>query len=536
MTRILFRCDSSLLIGSGHVIRCRTLARELQRRGAEVLFLCRRQAGDLIALLEREFLVLALPEQPLARCEGMKDRELYSAWLGCTQIKDAVDCLAALASVGLRSAEWMVVDHYGLDAIWQFELLNALAGEAPTRLLAIDDLADRTHQADLLLDQNWFGSVTEQRYQELVSTDCRQLLGPHYALLEPEYSKFHPLVPLRSELRRVLLFFGGVDPDNLTSAALEALMDPALAHLAVDVVLGRQSPHRQAVQDLVAHRPFTTLHEPLPSLAGLIARADLAIGACGTTTWERACLGLPSLVVAITANQSPVAEALDYAGHLQLLGDASPLLAEKVRSALLDRIADKVQLDGGYHLTDGFGAVRLALAMLGPQDEIHLRSVQEGDEALLLRWANDPQVRARSFTSDQIAPYDHRRWFRSTLADPDRLLLIATTADGCPIGQIRFERQPPDPESAAREATVGLSLDRCARGYGLAVDLVLRGLRVIEQYWGPQTEVVAEVLNTNAASNACFSRAGFCLESISSFAPLSRPVSRWRRRAVLSPS
>ena len=103
------------------------------------------------------------------------------------------------------------------------------------------------------------------------------------------------------------VFFGGVDPDNLTGRTLEVLLDPALAHLAVDV-LGRQSPHRQSVADLVAQRPFTTLHGPLPSLAGLIARADLAIGAGGATTWERACLKLPSLVVAIAENQAPFAE------------------------------------------------------------------------------------------------------------------------------------------------------------------------------------------------------------------------------------
>ena len=92
MTRVIFRCDASLSIGSGHVMRCRTLARELQSRGAEVLFLCRRQAGDLIALLEQEFQVLALPEQPLALCEGLAGRELYGAWLGCGQIHDADHC------------------------------------------------------------------------------------------------------------------------------------------------------------------------------------------------------------------------------------------------------------------------------------------------------------------------------------------------------------------------------------------------------------------------------------------------------------
>ena len=441
MTTILFRCDASLSICSGHVMRCRTLARELQRRGAAVTFLCRRQPGDLISLLEQEFPVLVLPEQCLAACEGLEGRELYGAWLGCSQHTDAAQCLQALAEAGITSASWLVADHYGLDVRWEAQLLAGLAGaDAHPRLLVIDDLADRPHQADLLLDQNFFGDATEQRYQGLVPPHCRQLLGPHYALLGPEYAQLHPLVPPRTELRRVLVFFGGVDPANLTGRALEALLDPALANLAVDVVLGLQSPHRQAVERLVARRPHTTLHDPLPSLAGLIARADLAIGAGGATTWERACLGLPSLVAAIAANQLPFAQALDLAGYLKLLGDGASVTAEQIRSALLARIAQPAPGGAGWDLTDGWGASRLAMAMLGPQEAISLRPATAADEALLLRWANDPQVRANSFSPEPIAPSDHHHWFQRGLANPNRLLLIATAADGCPIGQIRFDR------------------------------------------------------------------------------------------------
>lgn len=537
MKRILIRCDASISIGSGHVIRCRTLARQLRRRGAEVLFLCRRQAGDLIALLEEEFRVLALPELPLALCEGLEGRELYGAWLGCTQIYDADKCLTALASAGVRSADWLVVDHYGLDASWEAQLVNALGADKGTpKLLAIDDLADRPHRADLLLDQNFFGVVTDQRYQGLLPSHCRQLLGPHYALLGPEYAQLHPLVPERTELRRVLVFFGGADPDNLTGQALEALMDPALAHLSVDVVLGRQSPHRQVVADLVALRPFTTLHGPLPSLAGLIARSDLAIGAGGATTWERACLKLPSLVVAIAENQLPSAEALHQAGHLQLLGEVATVSAAQIRSALLAWVADPRQKDTGCDLSDGMGASRLALAMLGPQTAISLRPAGIDDEALLLRWANDPQVRASSFSPDLIAPSDHHNWFLKGLTDPNRLLLIATAADGCPIGQIRFDRQPLPTQDGSAEATVDLSLDRCARGFGLAADLVRLGLQVMEQAWGPNIEAVAEVLTTNPASNACFSRAGFVQEPMSPVTHLSQTVKRWRWRQAASRS
>ena len=313
--QILIRCDASLSIGSGHVIRCRTLARELQRRGANVTFLCRRQPGDLISLLKQEFEVLSLPEQPLAACEGLEGRELYGAWLGCSNNQDADHCMTAIASAGVRSADLLAVDHYGLDASWEAQLLNALAGDKGIpKLLAIDDLADRPHQADLLLDQNFFGAVTDQRYQGLVPSPCRLLLGPDYALLGPEYAQLHPLVPVRTEVRRMLVFFGGVDSENFTGLALEALMNPALADVAVDVILGLQSSHRSAIEEVVARRPYTTLHEPLPSLAGLIARADLAIGAGGATTWERCCLGVPSVLLACAHNQEETSEAIGKYG------------------------------------------------------------------------------------------------------------------------------------------------------------------------------------------------------------------------------
>ncbi|MFN6338402.1 MAG: UDP-2,4-diacetamido-2,4,6-trideoxy-beta-L-altropyranose hydrolase [Cyanobacteriota bacterium] len=536
MSRILVRADAALSIGSGHVVRCRTLARELRRRGAEITFLCRRQPGDLIELLEREFQVLALPEQPLAACEGLEGRNLYGAWLGCGQAQDAAQCLRALAEARIGGADWVVVDHYGLDASWEAQLLAGLLGGAPSpKLLVIDDLADREHLADLLLDQNFFGEATASRYEGLVPPRCRLLLGPHYALMGQEYAQLHSLLPPRTELRRVLLFFGGVDQANLTARALEALMDPPLADLAVDVVLGLQSPHRQAVDDLVARRPHTTLHGPLPSLAGLIARADLAIGAGGATTWERACLGLPSLVVAIASNQLPFAQALDQAGYVQLLGDGAAVSSRQIRSALLARSAEPRLETGGSDLTDGWGASRLATALLGPKGAISLRPATAADEALLLRWANDPEVRANSFSPEPIAATDHHQWLHKGLADPNRLLLIATAADGCPIGQIRFDRQRAFAEGEANEAMIDLSLDRCARGHGLGTELVRLGLQAMQQRWGPGCDAVAEVLTSNTASNACFAQAGFTAEIGSVVPSPSWAVNRWRWRPAAAP-
>ena len=346
-------------------MRCRTLARELRRRGAEITFLCRRQPGDLIDLLEQEIQVLSLPEQQLTPCQELGGRALYAAWLGCSQQQDASDCLAALEQAGINNAKWLVVDHYGLDASWEGAMREGLGSEPPPQLLVIDDLADRSHSCDLLLDQNFFGEATERRYQGLVPQHCRQLLGPHYALLGPEYALLHPLVPPRTELRRVLVFLGGVDPDNCTGEAIKALMAPELAHLAVDVVLGLQCPHRQVVETLVAKRPHTTLHGPQPSLAGLIARADLAIGAGGATNWERACLGLPTLMVVIADNQFQVAKAISQSTEIAIIN------FEKFEEALIAEIKKfsdtntihKISLFN-YSLLQGHGAIEISTMLI----------------------------------------------------------------------------------------------------------------------------------------------------------------------------
>ena len=226
--------------------------------------------------------------------------------LGLVALKSRMPSSALkFLQAAIKSPRWVVADHYGLDAHWEAQLLAGLARRCISPATGDRRLADRPHHADLLLDQNFFGEATEQRYQDLVPP-VPTAPRPHYALLGRSMPNYI-LWCLRTELKRVLVFFGGVDPDNLTGRALEALLDPLLADLAVDVVLGLQSLHRKKVEELVARRPHTTLHGPLPSLAGLIARADLAVGGGGVTTLERACLGLPSLVVAIAANQ-PLAQ------------------------------------------------------------------------------------------------------------------------------------------------------------------------------------------------------------------------------------
>jgi len=518
-TLVVFRCDASLQIGSGHVMRCRALARALQRRGAEIVFLCRRQPGDLIALLEHEFRVLVLPG-PTSHSAGQENptpclsgRDLYASWLGLPEEQDAQDSISALLDlIQPQSPAWLVLDHYGLGALWQQLLQEGLrlaCGSSP-QILVLDDLADRFHQASVLMDANRLDPMAPDPYRHWVPEACTTLLGPPYALLEPLYPRMQPLLPTRSQLARVLVFFGGVDAANHAAVALEALSDSRLRHLAVDVVLGSAAPHLADLQSRVGQRPNTCLHVGLPSLVGLMARADLALGAAGTASWERACLGLPCLVVPVAENQQQGARALEAAGVarcLNLEAAADPVAI--LQAALLELLdapdALQAMSEACVLLGDGRGVSRVAAAMLGPAPGLRLRPAQAADLWLYHWWASDPQVRSQSFNSDPIPLAQHSSWFTGRLTSTLALLRVLEDGNGLPLGQIRFERAV----EADPRAVIGFSLDRLARGRGLASQLLQLGLQELARCWGSSCEAYGEVRADNPASCRAFLRAGF---------------------------
>jgi len=329
-------------------------------------------------------------------------------------------------------------------------------------------------------------------------------------LLDSLYPCLQPLLPVRSQLSRVLVFFGGIDAANHAAVALEALCHPRFLHLAVDVVVGAAAPHRADLQTRVMQRPGTRLHVGLPSLAGLMARADLALGAAGTASWERACLGLPCLVVPVAENQEQGARALEAAGvarclNLQAVVDPVATL----RLALLELLEapDVLQAmsEACLQLGDGRGLARVVAGMLGPATGLYLRPAVAADLWLYHWWANDAQVRRQSFNSDSIPLDQHRRWFQMRLRSPLALLRVLEDGDGLPLGQIRFERTA----ESAGPAVIGFSLDRLARGRGLAAQLLQLGLAELGRCWGVGTEAYGEVRADNPASCRAFVRAGF---------------------------
>lgn len=361
--KIVFRADASLQMGIGHLIRCHTLAEELRGRGIECSFICRELSGNLISfLIENGFHVTTLPA-PLSE---KSDKNDDSTWLEVSQEEDALQTIAAMNG---EKPDWLIVDHYGIDRSWE-----TLVKPRVSSLMVIDDLANRTHMCDLLLDQN-FSLDPHARYKNLVPPECRLLLGPEYALLKPEYRQNRKSVrtPVQT-VSRILVSFGGSDLDNISGLALEALTAPEFSSIAVDLVIGANHPHTTLLAKMAAKRRGTTLHIAPQSLASLMSQADLAIGAGGTTTWERMCAGLPSIVITLAKNQLPATQSLSRAGYVEWIGAADSvsvtLLADAVRKCIGDLKKRSEFHKKGRSCVDGFGVARIVAALLPPADKV----------------------------------------------------------------------------------------------------------------------------------------------------------------------
>lgn len=323
---IAFRVDGSSQIGTGHVMRCLTLADALRKKGAQCTFVSRPHPGHLLNLVaQRGHKALALGE-PQANFNALPNLA-HAMWLGTSWPDDAEQTKHALAG---QTMDWLVIDHYALDARWE----QALRPQAK-RIMVIDDLADRPHDCDLLLDQNWNGATNYLRYDHLVTSHTEMLLGPKYALLNPAYAELRALLPQRDGIvRRVLVFLGGSDPTNQTARVIKAMMEPSLQYLALDVVIGVNHPEPSSIADLVKERHNTVLYQNLPGLACLMEKADLMIGAGGSTTWERMSLGLPSLVIGVADNQLLTNKALHSAGYINFLGHMKDVTVSQIVAAV----------------------------------------------------------------------------------------------------------------------------------------------------------------------------------------------------------
>ena len=340
---VVFRVDASVRIGSGHLMRCLTLANVMRDQGAEVLFVCRDLPGNLCHLLrKRGFRVQQLPD-PVLYHQGERREADGDLAPEVDAQTDADETMAVLVAESKRNTnrgiDLLVVDHYALDFSWEEKMRPWTRS-----IMAIDDLADRRHDCDILLDQNYYNNL-DDRYESLLPDHCLRLLGPKYALLRPEFLVERQRLRKRDGIvRQMLVFFGGNDPSNETGKALQAIQMLGEVDIAVDVVVGAGNPHQDQIRLLCSRIPGTCFHCQIDNMAELMAGADLAIGAGGTAMWERCYLGLPSLVVIIADNQLQTVMAAAGAGAVISAGPKESLRPEKLAHHINELISRPDQL------------------------------------------------------------------------------------------------------------------------------------------------------------------------------------------------
>lgn len=358
--KVVFRVDASLQMGTGHVMRCLTLADALSAQGAECEFICRTHPGHLVEFIRAKgYSCHSLPlasagSNLLAMDVPTRGPHLaHAGWLGISQQEDAAESAAILSEV---DTDWLVVDHYALDTRWETALKPHYR-----KLLVIDDLADRAHHCDLLLDQTFGRNVAD--YKPWVNAECVLLCGSQYALLRPEFAALRTYSLQRresSQLEYLLITMGGVDKDNATGQVLQALHSTELpANCRITVVMGATAPWLDEIRQQAAQLPWaTTVRVGVSDMAQLMADSDFAIGAAGSTSWERCCLGLPTAMIVLAENQKIAATHLDHAQAVIMvrLGKIMPLQLKKI---IIDSIKDKFFLKklskNAAEITHGLG-------------------------------------------------------------------------------------------------------------------------------------------------------------------------------------
>ncbi|SES34708.1 UDP-2,4-diacetamido-2,4,6-trideoxy-beta-L-altropyranose hydrolase [Vreelandella subterranea] len=363
--KFIIRVDASVQIGTGHVMRCLALAEELRRQGHQCLFICRNHKGNIAELIVQKGFELHLLHSPKQTEKFVKDEQavVHSGWLGVPWQTDAQQTLEVLVN---HNPDWLIVDHYALDAKWERQLVEAVG-----QILVIDDLADREHMSTVLLDQNFGRQSTD--YDELVPPTCTKLIGPKYALLRTEFAEMRAASLERRrtlELKRILISLGGVDRTNVTGQILGALSSSTLPpEIELDIVMGRSAPHLETVKKQALELPFqATVSVSVSNMAERMCLADLAIGAAGSTAWEMCCLGLPAILLVLADNQRMVNQSLIKAGIAKGL-DIQALKTEdsiKIDNVVKDAwCAAPTMTEKGASVADGFGCARLANFLVG---------------------------------------------------------------------------------------------------------------------------------------------------------------------------
>ena len=451
---IVFRTDASLEIGTGHVMRCLTLADALKEQGVRCRFVCREHPGNLLELIrERGYEADGLPLESGTVSEGNESHHLaHEHWLGASWLTDAKQTLEVIKG---QKVDWVIVDHYALDARWETTLKASC-----NKLMVIDDLTDRDHACDMLLDQNFGRSNAD--YSALVPAGCTLLTGPKYTLLRPEFAALQEYSfgrRVTPQLHHLLITMGSVDKDNMTGMVLEVLKESYLPKgCLITVVMGANAPWLEMVHDQASRMPWKTeVCVNVKNMARLMAQSDLAIGQGGGITYERIFMGLPSLLKPMADNQRDHLQNMADAGLLELFDDTKDL----------SHMVTDFSSSGGVVAPDvvAYGVPKVCDEIL--DGWITLSRPQPLDVRRTFRWLQDDELRQFFLMRQKPNRKTHFIYWRSLLASSDQYV-FSIILSGAHIGNAGIKNINKDEDEAELWVYLGESFER-GKGIGRLV-------------------------------------------------------------------
>ena len=474
---LIIRADASVAMGTGHVMRGLALAQAWQDNGGNAVFAMAHSTPAMDARLHAEPVEIV-------------------RWEAAAGSSEDASRTAELASS--RKADWLAVDGYGFDDGFQRSLR-----QGGSRLLFVDDLGHCRHYfADLVLNQNVHAGERSYRNRESYT---RLLLGTRYAMLRREFASWRALPRQFSGMgRTVLVTMGGSDPDNVSERVVQALQSLNGGGFETRILVGNSNPHFSSLEQAAKRSSNAVcLVRDARNIPELMAWADVAISGAGSTCWEMCLLGLPAILIDLAENQRPLAEELGRLGAAIHLGSTKEINPDKI-AAKLQAVISSVELrtkmsQRARGLVDGKGAQRVVSAMQG--GSLRLRRADEKDCRLLWDWANDPDVRTVSFSTEPIPWERHLQWFNAKLADPNAVLYLAVDAEGTAIGHVRYQID-------GFRAAVSISLAKPWRGKGFGRTILAMATEELFRTTAA-TIVDAYVKPVNTISHQLFARAGY---------------------------
>ena len=473
----LFRCDASPLIGAGHVMRCLALAEWLREAGWRIGFAVGKET---------------VPTVPTLAASGFR----------LCVLSDEEPEPEALRQQASGRADLLIVDHYKRNAAFETSCRSFA-----NKILVLDDATGRDHDCDIVVDA---AASNEECYAGHVPAHARVLTGLAYALVRRSFVTHREMSLARRDgrpVQEILVSCGATDPGNATAAALDSLDDVA-DNISSIVVLSSRAPNIDAVRKQLHGK--ARLLTDVQDMAELMTNADLAIGASGSTAYERAVVGLPSILVTVADNQRGIARQMTEGGAALDGGMLDRGLVARLRTLLASLLSDPALrrrlAQAASALVDGRGALRIALAILDDETakdgaQVRLRMALIEDEKWLLDLQQQPQTRRYSRNPAVPGIEGHHSWIRRTLASPDKLLFIIE-ANGGSVGSVRLDRLTDEDGLPRHEVSIAIQPDFYDRGFGLAALRLVRALV-------PGAVLDATIFPENKASLALFSGAGF---------------------------